>query len=138
MLREVVSDKMSSAPWNSGAIIDAFQERLLLCDHSPGQDSPRFRAKLQVEDGKLTWRVTKPEPPDLYSISVFEITSRDGDECHKVFEAALNDILESPEFELLKMAWQTVRNLRPYVLDELQRIERSDEIYRRCSWCRHP
>ena len=55
-----------------------------------------------------------------------------------MFEAALAEILESAEFDVLKMAWQTVREVRLRALDALWKIEQGDEIYRRCSECRHP
>jgi hypothetical protein len=139
LVREAISENMSAAPWNPSAILDAFQERLLICDHAPGQDTPKFGVNLKVEEGKLTWRVTRPEPPDLYySSSVFEIAISEGSECRDVFEAALTEILESAEFDVLKMAWQTVREVRLRALDALRKIEQSDEIYRRCSECRHP
>jgi hypothetical protein len=138
IINEFVSENLSSAPWEPEAINNACQERLFILDHLEGPRTPEFKPNLRVEDGKLTWRVIKWESPTLHTVSPFEIASNDGEECRKVFESAFSDILESPELERLKAAWQTAREVRLETLDALRRIEQSDEIYRRCSECRHP
>ena len=59
MVREFISEHMSSAPWSPETIVDEFRERVIQCSQAAGPNIPEFTLKLR--DGTGLWKFTQGE-----------------------------------------------------------------------------
>jgi hypothetical protein len=138
MVHKFISEHLSSAPWKPDNILDAFRERVDRCSQVTGPDIPEFTVNFKDETG--LWQITQREPLGaILSFKIFNSEEAGERAAHyrRLFETAFQQICTSPEFGRLRMAWQTVRDLRQPALDAMWKIDQQDKIYGRCCACGH-